>query len=408
MAHQGDRGIAARIIRRAGAALCAALLAGCAAFQPVTPTPSPTPDESAIDGEVLILVADFAGTGGPAAADLLSASLRDEAATADLMTVRVRRAEDVIPASAAEAQALGEESGANVVVWGSYADGAVNPVYQLIEGYEREALVGLPATIPLPPPSGEEGKASAQFAYLTLYGLGKTAVFQESYDEAIDLLTRALSLPIDADAPNLSLAYFYRGYSYQGVDRPQDALADYTYAIDVDPEAYFAYINRGYLRQDVNGELEAALADYQTAIDLLLDLTGGGVEGSEQQIDALAVAYNNAIQIYLREEDWPAMIDLAGDLLDVMPDNVRALSYRGTAREELGDLSGALVDYNAALAADPEDIYALASRGAIFDQMGRRDRALADYERFFELASGGEYFYPYIQERYETLTAPGD
>lgn len=403
-----------RIARNAGAqrggwlllAGVIALLAGCSILPPPSPTAVPTPDETTFDGQVLILVANFQGEGGAGAADELAESLRAEAATADLMVVSVQRAPDETPASSAEAQALGESAGANLVVWGEADGGDVSPVYEMIAGYEREALVGLPSSIPVPLPTGEEGRSSAQLAYLTLYGLGKTAAFNQNYGEAIDLFSRAFDLPIGDSAPNLGLAYFYRGYSYQFSDQPQRALADYTRAIDHNADAYYAFINRGYLRQTVNGELDPALADYRSAIDILLGLTGGGQAGTEQQRDALVVAYNNAIQIHLRQEDWEAMIDTADDLLAVVPDNVRALSYRGTARQEIGDLSGALADYDAALDVAPDDIYALASRGSVYDQMGRRDRALADYERFFDLASGDEYFYAYIQERYQALTNP--
>jgi len=385
-------------------AIALALLVGCSLVQPPAPTVVPTPDESAFDGQVLILVANFQGEGGAAAADELGESLRTESATADLMVVTVRRAPDDTPTSSEEAQALGESVGANLVVWGEVSDGEVSPVYEMISGYEREALVGLPSTIPVPPPAGEEGRASTQLAYLTLYGLGKTATFNQNYDEAINLFSRAFDLPVGGSAPNLGLAYFYRGYSYQFTDQPQEALADYTRAIDHNPDAYYAYINRGYLRQTVNGELDPALADYRAAVDLLLDLTDNGIAGTRQQRDALVVAYNNAIQIHLRQEDWESMIATADDLLAVAPGNVRALSYRGTAREEMGDLAGALADYNAALDNAPDDIYALASRGSVYDQMGRRDKALDDYEHFFDLASGNEYFYAYIQERYEALT----
>ena len=64
--------------------------------------------------------------------------------------------------------------------------------------------------------------------------------------------------------------HFYQGIEYERQGNNEMARAEFTKAIELDPEYYFAYYNRAltYYR---DGELERSLADYNQAIELQPD-----------------------------------------------------------------------------------------------------------------------------------------
>ena len=64
-------------------------------------------------------------------------------------------------------------------------------------------------------------------------------------------------------------AYFHNilGAIYQQLDMKEEALEQYSIAIDLDPEAMHAFVNRGeMLLQD--GQFDAAIADFKLAVSL--------------------------------------------------------------------------------------------------------------------------------------------
>lgn len=91
---------------------------------------------------------------------------------------------------------------------------------------------------------------------------------------AADDYAKVVELCPDADA------YEFRGdvYFYQG--RYQEAIADYTETLKLDPERLGALRRRGYSYQQV-GEGDLAITDYNRALELALvdELTGRGLGG---------------------------------------------------------------------------------------------------------------------------------
>jgi tetratricopeptide (TPR) repeat protein len=64
--------------------------------------------------------------------------------------------------------------------------------------------------------------------------------------------------------------HFYQGIEYRRQGNNDSAMEEFTRAIELDPEYYFAYYNRALVYYQ-NGELESSLADYNKAIVLQPD-----------------------------------------------------------------------------------------------------------------------------------------
>ncbi|MBP0028437.1 tetratricopeptide repeat-containing serine protease family protein [Roseofilum sp. Guam] len=83
---------------------------------------------------------------------------------------------------------------------------------------------------------------------------------------------------------NLALAYLNRGNRYAGKEQWQDAIADYSRALELEPQNAFTYGNRGLARSRI-GDQEGAISDLQQAA-ALFD-TQADVTNFKRALDAL-------------------------------------------------------------------------------------------------------------------------
>ena len=97
----------------------------------------------------------------------------------------------------------------------------------------------------------------------------RQAEVQAAWDDMIGLGERILQ--VDAHhqptQSKTAQAYILRGNSYANTREDDQAIADYTRAIDLDPKAAYPYIQRGNSYHN-KGEADQAIADYTRAIDL--------------------------------------------------------------------------------------------------------------------------------------------
>ena len=127
-----------------------------------------------------------------------------------------------------------------------------------------------------------------------------------------------------------------RGYAKYRLDQYQAAIADYDAAIDLKPDLATAYYLRGTAKRSL-GDYKAAIEDYSTAIDLRKDF---------------AFAYY----------------------------------FRGTIRGDLGEYFIAIQDYNKAIDANPDYAFAYLRRGIANYLLDRNWAAKKDWETALELA----------------------
>ena len=133
--------------------------------------------------------------------------------------------------------------------------------------------------------------------------------FPEKFQDIPRLITR------------LSSAYYNRGKEHENRGKFDDAIAEYTRAIEIKDDFFEAYRNRGmaYYR---NGNYENAKADFDKAIEI-------------KPNDA--VAYENRANVYLKMEDYNNAIDDFDKAIEIGPHD--PLIYHDRA-EAVGRLEG--------------------------------------------------------------------
>jgi tetratricopeptide (TPR) repeat protein len=159
----------------------------------------------------------------------------------------------------------------------------------------------------------------------------------DKYDEAIELLTRALRLSLG----DLARVHLHRGIAYAYQEQYEAALDDFNDALRRNPYLTDAYNERGNVMRII-GDYEQAIADYGAALHL--------------EEDHYAAYYN------------------------------RALAY-----EHLRHYSKAEADLDKAIALKPDIVTAYEIRGRIRARQHRYDEAIADLETYLQMGGGQLY-----------------
>jgi len=129
--------------------------------------------------------------------------------------------------------------------------------------------------------------------------------------------------------------YFNRGNDYVDKGKYDQAISDYTKALEINPRYFWAYVNRG---------------------------TTYGRKGQ----------YNEAISDFTKA-------------LEINPRYAAAYYNRGLAYHNRGQYDEAISDYNKALEIDPRDALAYCNRGFAYDNKGQYDQAISDYTKALEI-----------------------
>jgi tetratricopeptide (TPR) repeat protein len=218
---------------------------------------------------------------------------------------------------------------------------------------------------------------------------GITFASRGDYDMAIADFTEAINLDPDMQAAWMlrgralfaSVSNVYSvGENFSGVGTVTDvgavvteekkavydrAIADFTQAIRLDPDNYRVYRERGE-SYDHKGDYDRAIADYNQAILL------------NPNNDA---AFNNRGLAYSGKGDYDRAIADYNQAILLNPNNDAAFVNRGFAYSGKGDYDRAIADYNQAILLNPDNATAFNNRGDTYDHKGDYDRAIADYNQ---------------------------
>jgi tetratricopeptide (TPR) repeat protein len=187
---------------------------------------------------------------------------------------------------------------------------------------------------------------------------GNASKNKSDWDQAIAEYTEALRIN-----PNNAAAYNNRGNAYYDKGDYDRAIADYNQAIRLDPNFVFAYNNRGNA-YDNKGDSDRAIADYNQAIRLDPNF---------------ATAYTNRGNMY-GEGDYDRAIADHTQAIRLDPNYAPANNNRASAYYNKGDYDRAIADLTQAIRLDPNYAAAYNNRGYMYYYTGDYDRAIADYE----------------------------
>lgn len=158
------------------------------------------------------------------------------------------------------------------------------------------------------------------------YNSGFIKLNQGDYEEAIADFDLVISIePTDK-------AYFYKGRALLGLNRQEEALEQFTQAIALNNQFFYAYNNRGNVRFQL-GDYQGAIDDFTQTLKINTDYV---------------FAYNNRGNARFKMNDYDGAIADYDSAIILRPDYGFAYLNRGIARELLGDMAGACADWKLA------------------------------------------------------------
>ncbi len=152
---------------------------------------------------------------------------------------------------------------------------------------------------------------------------------QRDYAAALNDMNEAIKLQ-----PRMTGLYINRAFLRYNLDDYFGAMADYDHAIELDPLNSTALFNRGLLLAEVNAN-DRALVDFSKVLDL--------------NPDDYRALYNRAV-IYGKKADYKAATDDINRVIDAFPDFPGAVYLRGEFARLSGNLYAAKKDFDKAMA----------------------------------------------------------
>ena len=127
--------------------------------------------------------------------------------------------------------------------------------------------------------------------------------------------------------------------------------------------------DRGYYLVGLD-RYDEAIADYNRSIELNPDMGG---------------TYNRRGYAYRGKRDWEAALKDLNRAVEMLPDFAEARYSRGRVHFELGHIDEAMADYDRAIELDPKDVRAYNSRGHTYYTLKQWDLAVPEYKRAIEI-----------------------
>lgn len=224
----------------------------------------------------------------------------------------------------------------------------------------------------------DSGKLSSSAEAQVRANLGVGFFELGHYGDAVAEYTRALE-----DQPNMIGAYVNRARAYERLRRLREASDDYAQAIRIDPRAADAFLGRGALLLG-HGDPGRSIADFNRAIDL--------------QPSWVAPYFNRGMAHY-RLGMWPEAEADFTTVIQRNPSDAAAYLNRARARAAEGRAEAG-ADFDRALELDPEWAGGWFARGQYWDRLGNREAANRDFLRAYELG----YPDPWLIERVREIS----
>ena len=168
-----------------------------------------------------------------------------------------------------------------------------------------------------------------------------------------------------------TMAYSSRGHVHEQVGKLEAAVADYNKAIELIPTDTVLYDNRGLLYSKL-GEYDLALKDCNRSIELKPDH---------------AASYFRRAAIYQKMQRFQLAVDDTTKGIELDPESSTAYKTRGDLYKTLGENSLAIADYSRAIKLNSNNRFAHKQRANILAGLQKYNEALADCSKAIELHS---------------------
>ena len=157
--------------------------------------------------------------------------------------------------------------------------------------------------------------------------------------------------------------YYDRGWAYTDAGEPGKGAADFTAALELDPDFILAFHGRGVAHREL-GQYRHSIADLQEAIRLWPDFTEAYCELGLTRCAA---------------GDYDGAVKDCSRAIELDPDYAEAFHGRGIAYYHLERYEEALEDFTEAIRLDEDFGDAYYDRGVVYDDLGRYDEAVANF-----------------------------
>ena len=196
------------------------------------------------------------------------------------------------------------------------------------------------------------------------YARGITKLDQYNYQDAAADFTQAIKLD-----PKYIEAYFKRGYSYTWVSKHQEALTDFNQVVVLDPNYLDGYLNRGWSQIFLQND-QAALEDFNRAIRLNPNY---------------AAAYAHQAMAYIKLGKYQAALESSKQAIRLDPHNSYGYTIQADVFNNLKDYPAAIKVSTLAIIIDPDDFNAYINRAIAYTLTSNYQNALADYQKSAEI-----------------------
>ena len=205
------------------------------------------------------------------------------------------------------------------------------------------------------------------------YGVGDLDRALADYTEAIQLEPE----DVDDTINNSSNSYHYlaRGRTYRDKGELDHAIADFDQAIKLKPDSYAAFVERGIAYRE-KGEIDHAIADFDQAM-VVDPHNAWGFE--DDAVYNRGITYRDNGDRDKAIADYDQAIADATQLIQAQPKLDRAYVIRGNAYRAKGDFDHAIADFDQAIMIQPRDSEALYNRGLAYRDRDDLDHAIADF-----------------------------
>jgi predicted O-linked N-acetylglucosamine transferase (SPINDLY family) len=172
--------------------------------------------------------------------------------------------------------------------------------------------------------------------------------------------------------PRSAMTHLNLGNALWNLQRPEEALASFHYALLFKPDNPEARLNHSLVLQELNRP-EEALGGFERVLALQPDHP---VALLNQGIALLGLQrYQEAIEVFNR-------------VLTLHPDQAEALAHRASALQRSDRFEEALADFERALLLEPDRFDALVNRAVMLHKLARHQEALASLEQALTIRPG--------------------